>query len=400
MKTEIISATDVGLVRSRNEDSCGTAETPNGTVCVVCDGMGGHAGGQEASRTAVDCIIQHLSRERYADIHLAMRDALDFANMQILGAAAEHPELQGMGTTACVVVFQEDKAWIAHIGDSRIYLFVAKEKRLHRLTKDHSYVQGLVDQGIIFADEAENHPDKNRILKALGIKEDISPDIPENPVLPAKGDIFLVCSDGLSGMVADKEIEAILANTGKGIAGQARNDASFLKAKEIALMSAAKAAGGTDNITFQLARISESPHRKSVFEDLSPTLPKREGAKRLQNAKYIIIAALAIICVAAGIWIGTTFFKKQPENKTEQPTVTVPIDSSQTKTEQLASPPILPDSIKKSVKKVAPPRDTESDNNKNLNNQENQGSDTLNNQENQGSDKIIQSSDTTKTEII
>jgi protein phosphatase len=396
INTDICSATDTGLVRERNEDNCGTAETPNGTVCVVCDGMGGHAGGQEASRIAVDCIIQHLSRERYADIRLAMRDALDFANMQILGAAAEHPELQGMGTTACVVVFQDDKAWIAHAGDSRIYLFVAKEKRLHRLTRDHSFVQGLVEQGVIYPEEAENHPDKNRILKALGIKEDLNPEIPEQPVLPAKGDIFLICSDGLSGMVADKEIEDILATsppipqtsppTPPHKGGAKYSNGSSLQAKETALMSAAKAAGGTDNITFQLVKISRSPHRKSVFKDLSPALPKtcpaqagREGAIPLQNAKYIIIAAFAIICLLAGIWIGASFFNHQPSNETGQPNITVPSDSSQTQTKP-ASQLSLEDTTT---------QDTVPDNHSNPLNPVNQGSDIQNNQNNQ----INQSSD-------
>ncbi|MDR1652961.1 MAG: Stp1/IreP family PP2C-type Ser/Thr phosphatase [Prevotellaceae bacterium] len=293
IQKDTVSATDKGLVRERNEDSCGLTETPNGVLCTVCDGMGGHAGGEQASRIAVDCITQFMSHELYADVRGAMRDALEFANMQILGAAAEHPELQGMGTTACILLVQDDKAWIAHAGDSRIYLYVAAEKRLHRLTKDHSYVQGLVDQGIIYEEEAETHPDKNRIVKALGIRETLNPEVAENPILPARDDIFLVCSDGLSGMVSDKEIEKILA------------DKTDLKAKEAALMEAAKAGGGTDNITFQLARISHSPHRKSVY----PRLAKfqkygKSDTKTPVIRKIIILAAVVAASILAGIWIG------------------------------------------------------------------------------------------------
>jgi len=274
---DIISATDIGLVREANEDSCGTAETPNGILCIVCDGMGGHAGGAEASRIAVNCIIQYLSKETYPDIRQALREALDFANVQIIGAASENSELKGMGTTACVLLIQNDCVWLAHVGDSRIYLYVANDKHLYRLTKDHSYVQGLVDQGIIYEEEAEHHPDKNRILKALGIKEDLQPDIAERPVLPAKGDIFLNCSDGLSGMVYDKEIEAILS---------AKTE---LKEKETVLMTAAKSAGGLDNITFQLIKVSNSPHKKSVFES------KNYSDKKLTKKRIPLKYALLVI---------------------------------------------------------------------------------------------------------
>ncbi|MDR1813336.1 MAG: Stp1/IreP family PP2C-type Ser/Thr phosphatase [Tannerella sp.] len=299
---EILSATDVGLVREQNEDNCGTAETPNGMVCVVCDGMGGHTGGQEASRIAVDCIIQHLSGEKYADICQAIRDAMEFANMQILGTATEHPELQGMGTTACVLLIQDEQVWIAHVGDSRIYLYVAKEKRLHRLTKDHSFVQGLVDQEIIYPEEADNHPDRNRLIKALGIKEEPNPEIPENPILPAKGDIFLICSDGLSGMVSDSQIEVILADS--------KTD---MQQKEAVLMSAAKSAGGTDNITFQLIRIIHSPHRKSVFVSKSqPTAAKTDTHKQ-QWLKLAILAAIITASILAGILIGRNIFQ-HPDN--------------------------------------------------------------------------------------
>jgi protein phosphatase len=242
---DILSITDVGLTRKANEDNCAVAETSNGILCVVCDGMGGHAGGATASRMAIDSLIQFLSKAQYSNIRQALKDALDFANLQILDTASQQPELHGMGTTACVLLVQEDSAWLAHVGDSRIYLYVAKEKRLHRLTKDHSYVQALVDQGIITEAEAEKHPNKNRILKALGVKEKLDAEVGTQPIRLAKGDIFLLCTDGLSGMVPDQQIAEILA------------DKTEMQEKEVTLMSAAKAAGGLDNITFQMIRISK-----------------------------------------------------------------------------------------------------------------------------------------------
>jgi protein phosphatase len=308
IKTQILSATDVGLIRKANEDSYGTAETPNGTLCVVCDGMGGHAGGAEASRMAVNCIIQYLGKEIYPDIKQALKEALDFANVQIIGTASEHPELRGMGTTACVLLVRDDCVWLAHAGDSRIYLHAAREKRLHRLTKDHSYVQGLIDQGIISEKEAENHPNKNRILKALGIKEEVQADIAERPVRPAKGDIFLICSDGLSGMLSDKQIQAILS------------EKTTLQEKEAALMSAAKSAGGTDNITFQLIEITRSPHKKSVVESKNFAVSK--VTRKRCSLKYALFVMAGVIVLLTGILIGRKCVSSQPE------TSAMPADST------------------------------------------------------------------------
>jgi protein phosphatase len=313
---DVFSVTDKGLVREANEDSCGTAETPNGYLCVVCDGMGGHVGGATASRIAVDCIVQFLSKEKHSDVRQALKEALDFANLQIIGTASEHPELKGMGTTACVLLVQDDCAWPAHVGDSRIYLYVAKEKRLHRLTKDHSYVQGLVDQGIIAESEAENHPDKNRILKALGVKENLDAEVGAQPVRPAKGDIFLICSDGLSGMVSDKQITEILS------------DKSDMKQKEASLLSLAKSAGGLDNITFQMVRISKSPHKKSVFESKNPA-ENKQGKKTARWIKLASLAALVIASILLGVWIERKQIQQNPIDK--EP----PIDSLKIQTDTL-----------------------------------------------------------------
>ncbi len=306
--SDIISATDIGLVREVNEDSCGVTETPNGTLCIVCDGMGGHVGGEEASRIAVSCIIQYFNKEVYPNIRQALKDALDFANLQIIGTALENPELEGMGTTACVLLIQNDQVWIAHAGDSRIYLYAAKEKQLHRLTKDHSYVQGLIEQGIISEDEEEKHPYKNRILKALGIKEELQSEIVKESILPAKNDIFLICSDGLSTMVSDKQIQAILSSK------------TNLQEKETALMSAAKNAGGLDNITFQLIRIGKSPHKQSEFE--SKNLFASKENKKHNLLKYILFI-IAILFLFASVFLIT-----RKSNRTELDLPMIPADST------------------------------------------------------------------------
>lgn len=251
---------DIGRVRKAQEDSHGLAtNTPNGTIFIVCDGMGGHVGGKQASSIAVKCILEHFQAQQYSNIPQALNDALQYANMQIIGYAATHPELKGMGTTACIVVIAGDNVYIAHVGDSRIYLFLEKEKQLHRITKDHSFVQTLVDAGEISDDEAENHPNKNRILKALGVKERLQPTICANPIIAKKGDTFLICSDGLSGMLHDTVIERILMTD------------EVIEQKGTQLIQTALNNGGLDNVTVTLVQITDSPHNQSAFTSFNPS---------------------------------------------------------------------------------------------------------------------------------
>lgn len=288
----------IGNVRTAQEDSHDIAlATPNGDVFVVCDGMGGHVGGKQASSIAVKAIIDYLQQEKYPQPIQALNDALQFANMQILGYANEHPELRGMGTTACIVLLQESEAYIAHVGDSRIYLYLGKEKQLHRITKDHSFVQTLVDAGQITDEEAEHHPNKNRILKALGIRADLIPSF--DRVRPKSEDIFLICSDGLSGMMSDYKMRDILAS-----------DAT-LDGKGNALIDLALEAGGLDNITLELIRVENSPYSTSEFTSYNPVV-KTNVAKQPSKApvvgntnknRYWIAALVSIVigCVCCAL---------------------------------------------------------------------------------------------------
>lgn len=292
----------VGKVRKGQEDSHGVAKaTPNGDVFVVCDGMGGHVGGQKASSIAVDSILEYLKREKYDDSVKALDQALQFANMQILGHASRHPELKGMGTTACILLLRGNEAYIAHVGDSRIYLYLGKEKQLHRVTKDHSYVQTLVDlpdghPEKISDEEAESHPNKNRILKALGIKPELYPTITSKPILPKTGDVFLICSDGLNGMISDDTICGVLSGRGS------------IKQKGNLLIDLAMEAGGRDNITVELIQISNSPHKRSVFRSCNPQSNGKlvSGVYRgpLRVAlKWVAVAAAIIVVGFGGLYI-------------------------------------------------------------------------------------------------
>jgi len=251
--TEILSTTDIGIVRKNNEDFYGVSNTTNGIVCVVCDGMGGHNGGEVASKIAVESIIAFFEKKKHDDIKQALINAFEFANKKIINEANNNSKLNGMGTTACALLMHGNYAWIAHVGDSRIYLFSARKKRLYRLTKDHSLVQSLIDQGIISEKEAVNHPNRSEILKALGIKNDIEAEVTKKPILLAKDDIFLLCTDGLYSEVLDKEIEKILT---KSLSLQEKSDL---------LMQEVNTIGGHDNITFQLIKVRDSEPKMSFL---------------------------------------------------------------------------------------------------------------------------------------
>ncbi len=255
MKYTCKSLTDIGRVRSANEDNLGEAQTPNGHLFVVCDGMGGHVGGATASSIAVNSIIEYFMRDTYDNLILAIDRSLSFANEQIYASALSNPDLKGMGTTAVVLLVRGEECFIGHVGDSRIYL--RSNGKLNRITKDHSVVQTLVDRGLIKDEDAENHPNKNQILQALGIASEVSSTVCQSPILPKAGDMFMLCSDGLNGMVTDRDLENILQEDN-------------IEVTTINLITAANNAGGHDNITASLVLIEESAHTTSYFQHFNP----------------------------------------------------------------------------------------------------------------------------------
>lgn len=292
---------DVGQVRKANEDNCGYARLSYGELFVTCDGMGGHVGGATASRVAVDAIISRMGRELSpASIPEVMAAALRYANDQVLATAAADPSLKGMGTTACIVVVQDNRAWIGHVGDSRIYLFDGNSRVLHRITRDHSLVQQLVDDGELDDREAEHHPQKNIILSAIGIRENIRPDIEPHPLKLVRGDRILICSDGLSGMVDDNEIEDVLRRCPD--TDQAVGE----------LMSRANAPGkGKDNITIQLVDVLEGNDTARQYKDYNPKWRKLASDEPVapqgeQNRpvfpRGLFWITVGLVAVAAVLW--------------------------------------------------------------------------------------------------
>jgi serine/threonine protein phosphatase PrpC len=292
--------TNVGKVRAANEDNMGESITPNGHLFVVCDGMGGHVGGATASSIAVTSIIEFFQREVYDNAIQAIDHALSFANEQIYASALNNPELKGMGTTAVVLLIKNEACFVGHVGDSRIYLY--SDAKLNRLTKDHSFVQTLVDSGIISDDEAESHPNKNQILQALGIASSVKGTISPAAILPKVGDTFLLCSDGLNGMVKDGDMQHILSVNNIEIAAEN-------------LITAALNAGGTDNITAALVKIEESAHVKSTFSHFNPVSKpdfvstqqvgvKKSSVPAKDNKKWLLIgSAMIAIIVSVGLYL-------------------------------------------------------------------------------------------------
>lgn len=249
------TGTDVGQKRKANEDAHGERMTVNGYVFVVCDGMGGHVGGATASQLAVQNILEFFDKGPIENIILGIDKSIKFANEQIYATALSQAELKGMGTTATVLVMRQEGAFIGHVGDSRIYL--KSDGKLNRLTKDHSFVQQLVDQGVIADKDAENHPRKNQILKALGIKEDVEATVCDAAMQLKVGDTILMCSDGLSGLVFDDRIEQLL-------------NENNVQQSVTSLINEANNNGGDDNITAAVITINESPFTVSVFKHYNP----------------------------------------------------------------------------------------------------------------------------------
>ncbi|MFR6065709.1 MAG: Stp1/IreP family PP2C-type Ser/Thr phosphatase [Eubacterium sp.] len=205
---KIVAKTDKGKVRASNQDAYAVGEFPDEVAwAVVCDGMGGAAGGNIASALAVKVISDKINasyREKMSpsSIKNMLDSALIAANIEVYDMADTKPELRGMGTTVVCAVVKNSCAYIAHAGDSRAYIF--NKDNLSQVTTDHSFVQDLVNKGKITAEEAQNHPNKNLITRAIGVDKSIEIDFDE--VEMADDDVLIICTDGLSNYVSDMEM--------------------------------------------------------------------------------------------------------------------------------------------------------------------------------------------------
>lgn len=235
---KITAGTDTGMVRQSNQDAYIAGElSDGGYYAVVCDGMGGHAGGNVASTMAAERISGELKKNFRKDMSVysirnMIESAVVLANLDICDAAAEKEELAGMGTTAVVAVFSDRTCVVANVGDSRCYH--VSDGIITQITKDHSLVQEMVDAGIITAEEAVHHPRKNIITRALGIAEDTEIDFFD--VSFSDNDKLLLCSDGLTNHADNETLLSVLTESDFDSCAQK-------------LISIANSNGGSDNIT-------------------------------------------------------------------------------------------------------------------------------------------------------
>jgi PPM family protein phosphatase len=257
MKIISCGITDIGRKRQRNEDSYLVNDKLK--LYVVADGMGGHAGGEFASKIAVSTVEEIFKGDDRAKSKVApsyldteapkgedifeqdrLKDAITRAGSMIVRRASEEPELRGMGTTSTVILFMEDKAYIAHVGDSRCYC--VRDGKITQITEDHSLVHEQLKSGLITEEEARTHQLKNIITRSVGVQEEVEVDTIVWKVL--NDDRYLLCSDGLSNMVTDQEIEQVVKTFEPEDAGRL-------------LVEKANQRGGDDNITLIVLRVTD-----------------------------------------------------------------------------------------------------------------------------------------------
>ena len=264
-KLEVTSVTDVGKIRSHNEDSIGT-DISTGLV-VLADGMGGYKAGEVASAIAINIVMEGMKQRLpkltpgevdeesgYSRESLLVEEVIQEANRTIFQTAQSQPRCAGMGTTLVAAMFYDERMTVAHVGDSRLYR--QRNGHLEQITVDHSLLQELVDKGFYTPEEAKESLNKNLVTRAMGIDESVAADLQEEIVIP--DDVYLLCSDGLTDLVDDNEISATLD----------KYDANLQEAAET-LVQLANDNGGKDNISVILARaLKPFPAKKSWYTRL------------------------------------------------------------------------------------------------------------------------------------
>lgn len=248
-------ASDIGLVRQNNEDVW--EEVPGLRLYVLADGMGGHRAGEIAARKAVDTLCRLIKKGlsaqkekiRVTDARAIVMQSIKQANEMIYQLGHSSDDLKGMGTTLCCLLFLENDVVYGHVGDSRIYGVI--KKKLHRMTKDHSLLSDLIDLGQISESQATDFMYKNILTRAVGTEPNVEPSVHVCGI--TDGDIYFMCSDGLTDLLSDAEIESIINHT--DTIQDAVNE----------LVESAKARGGYDNITILMMQIQEVHEKANLF---------------------------------------------------------------------------------------------------------------------------------------
>ncbi|HYC76742.1 MAG TPA: Stp1/IreP family PP2C-type Ser/Thr phosphatase [Planctomycetota bacterium] len=259
MKDDLVHGelSDVGSVRSENQDRCGVSEEVDGAegarrgrLFVVCDGMGGHNGGSIASATAVEALLEAWRKAEGGGVRRRLANSIETANAEVRRKAAQDVTLRNMGTTLVAVALAGSRAQVAHVGDSRCYLL--RDGKAELLTRDHTYLNELVDVGLLTPEQARQHPDRNIITRCIGVGDGLQVDFRTVPL--REGDRFLLCTDGLYNYVDADELVREAARHEPGEAAKR-------------LVDLANRRGGEDNITCLIVRVNRVPQAPESPED-------------------------------------------------------------------------------------------------------------------------------------
>jgi PPM family protein phosphatase len=277
--------TDRGVVRENNEDSLlllvpedEKTVREKGILAIVADGVGGSVCGKMASDMAVNIMRDHYYASPVTDPLLALKESMEAANLGIIGKALKDPSCNGMATTGTAFVLLGHRGFVAHLGDSRAYLF--RGGSLRRITNDHTLVNRLLDEGLITTEAADTHPQRNIITKSLGGDPAIEPDTCE--ISLDGGDIILLCSDGLYGLMSDGDISTALSSLPLEDAGAS-------------LIGLAKKNGGNDNITVVLLQLPEN--KKCGMSATRPFTSINSTRRNAVTASVITIGALFLLVI-------------------------------------------------------------------------------------------------------
>ena len=291
----VVAVSHVGMIRAGNED----AGLASSRVLAVADGMGGHAAGEVASASVIQSLASQLDEVPTTahEVKKWLQECANIAHANVGDLIADNADRRGMGTTLSAVIACEDGVVIGHVGDSRIYLW--RNQQLTQITTDHTYVQMLVEQGQLTPAEAAHHPRKNLLMRAIDGIHEVEMDMSE--LIAQPGDRFLVCSDGLTGVVGDEHIARILS-------------APDLTYAASTLLELALAAGAPDNVTVLIGHYDEQSIATPPFlvgaaqvEDVAPRRTHHVRNTRLKWGFSILL--VAILCSVLGAkWLGSQWF--------------------------------------------------------------------------------------------
>ncbi len=292
MEIHFFAKSDLGRIRTTNEDFYLSEKIARDEyVFIVADGMGGHQAGDVASRLATESFFEtyRQARRQDKDICGAMLESVQRANEIVYRIASEDLSKRGMGTTFSALVVKQERACIVHIGDSRVYR--VRQGRLQQLTRDHSFVEKLVEDGVISSQEAKNHPQKNVLYLSLGSRDEVTPQLVENIDVQA-GDVFIMCSDGLSNHISEDEMVEMVQE-------------AFPEDIALLMVETANARGGTDNITVQVVKVGNT----LLSEDTKPDRIVR-GRSGLVKA-FSVIGVLVLLAFL--VWLFFSLVDRGPK---------------------------------------------------------------------------------------